>query len=458
MKNRLPSSFRDPSGFIFTDNNQLYRQINKSYFDDFNLLHSSGLYDILVDKGYLVSHEIIDENDDYIIIKPSEIPYISYPYEWCFTQYLDAALLTLDITLIALEYGMILKDASAYNIQFINFKPILIDTLSFTKYKNNSPWIAYGQFCRHFLAPLALMSHLDMRLNQLMKVFIDGIPLDIASNLLPFNTRFNIGLHLHIHAHAKQQRLYAASSNIKHKEIVLPKSSLMAIVNNLRSTAKKLQKDYKDTEWAKYYENMLNYSEQAFKTKGSILRAMLQKVKPASVCDLGANTGLFSAIASETADLVVAYDIDIEAVDKHYCSLNTIGKQGILPLVCDLANPSPSLGWNLSERMSLFERKYFDCVLALAIVHHICISGNVPLQMAAEFFSNLGKYLIIEFVPKSDSQVQILLATREDIFPSYSKIGFEEAFKEYYDIMEVQEITDSERIIYLMQRRKQALL
>lgn len=450
MKNRLTSSFRDPSGFMFIENEELFRHINKNCFDDFKLLHSSGLYQKLINENSLVSHAIINENENYIIIKPNIIPYISYPYEWCFSQYIDAALLTLNINITALEYGMILKDASAYNIQFLDGKPIFIDTLSFTKYKENTPWIAYGQFCRHFLSPLTLMSYFNMSLNQLMQIYIDGIPLDIASNLLPFSTKFNLGLHLHIHAHAKQQRTHASDANPKVKEVTLPKSSLIAILNNLRSITSKLRRKYKGTEWAQYYENMLNYSDHAFKTKGAILKEMLQKVNPKSVCDMGANTGLFSAIASESAELVVAYDIDNEAVDKHYSALKGAGKSNILPLVCDLANPSPSIGWNLAERMSIFERKNFDCVLALALIHHICITGNVPLKMAAEFFTRLGKYLIIEFVPKSDSQVQKLLATREDIFDSYTQSEFEKAFKEYYDIIEIKNIVDSKRTMYLL--------
>lgn len=453
MKNRIAASFRDPSGFVFIENGEFFRQINKSCFVDFNLLHSTGLYEKLSHNSLLISYEIVSENDEFKVIKPFRIPYISYPYEWSFNQYTDAAILTLDLTLIALEYGMILKDASAYNIQFDGTRPVFIDTLSFTKYKENTPWVAYGQFCRHFLAPLALMAYRDLRLNQLMRVHIDGIPLDIVSALLPYKTKFNLALSLHIHAHAKQQSVHATDMDGKAKNIFIPKRSLIAILNNLRTTIERLNKRKTDTEWVRYYENMLNYSDEAIEIKNTILRDMLRKINPRVVCDIGANTGRFSAVSAEIADLTIAYDKDMEVVDQHYCSLKAADKKGILPLVTDILNPSPAIGWELSERMSIFERGRFDCVMALAVIHHICISGNLPLEMVARFFTRLGEHLIIEFVPKSDSQVKKLLSTREDIFPYYTKEGFEQAFLRYYDIVEISHITGSERTMYLMQYR-----
>jgi len=205
------ASFRDPSGYVFRRGGYLYRQINTCYAREYDHLMSSGLYQRLVDKGWLVVHQEVDieplePSTCYRVIQPQEIRFISYPYEWCFSQLRDAALLTLAVQREALECGMTLKDASAYNIQFHHGKPILIDTLSFALYEEGAPWVAYRQFCQHFLAPLALMSRVDLRLGRLSTLYIDGIPLDLASRLLPFATRFDFGLLSHIHLHAKAQQ------------------------------------------------------------------------------------------------------------------------------------------------------------------------------------------------------------------------------------------------------------
>ena len=178
MENRkIKSSFRDPSGFLFVNEGNLYRQINKSYQNEFDKIMDSGLYDELVEKELLIPHEESSTESPqsekcYKIIKPKLIDFISYPYEWSFSQLKDAALITLKIQKIALEYGLTLKDCSAYNVQFFNGKPIFIDTLSFEIYQEGQFWKGYRQFCQHFLSPLALMSHKDIRLNQLLKIFL----------------------------------------------------------------------------------------------------------------------------------------------------------------------------------------------------------------------------------------------------------------------------------------------
>ncbi|WP_298002565.1 hypothetical protein [Anaerolinea sp.] len=205
------ASFRDPSGFVFRRGGRLYRQVNSIYAREYDHLMRSGLYQRLIDRGWLIPHQEVNEDPldpstCYRVIEPEAIPFISYPYEWCFSQLKDAALLTLAIQKEALQAGMILKDASAYNIQFHRGKPILMDTLSFALYEESAPWVAYRQFCQHFLAPLALMSRVDLRFGRLSTLYMDGIPLDFASRLLPFSTRFDFGLvsHLHLHAQAQQ--------------------------------------------------------------------------------------------------------------------------------------------------------------------------------------------------------------------------------------------------------------
>ena len=274
------ASFRDPSGNVLHYKNEIYRIINNNYKNEFEHFIKSGLYEKLISENLLVQYkensaiQIKSEFDNfYKIIKQEKIHFISYPYEWSFDMLKDAALTILQIQKICLEFGMSLKDASAYNIQFYNGKPILIDTTSFEMYQNG-PWKAYRQFCEHFLAPLALMSKKDVRLFQLLLSNIDGIPLDIAADIVPKSTFTNFGLAAHLHAHAKAQKHY---ENKKIKKQKLGKTQLLGIVENLKATIKNLKIKQK-TEWADYY-NDTNYSDVAEKEKRVIVKNFLQSLK-----------------------------------------------------------------------------------------------------------------------------------------------------------------------------------
>jgi len=458
---RLSSSFRDPSGFIFFRDGELYRQVNRVYREDYDCLMDSGLYSALVSDGLLVEHKEVDvapaEPDiAYKVVAPERIPFISYPYEWPFSALKAGALATLEIQQRALEHNMMLKDASAYNIQFVDAKPVFLDTLSFAKYNEGELWVAYRQFCQHFLAPLVLMVRKDVRLSQLLRVFIDGIPLDLASAMLPRRTYLSFGIGLHIHMHAKSQARHAddaasAKSRKTTRQRKMTRRGMLGLIDNLRSILNKLSWNPGGTEWAEYYDQT-NYTGESMKEKRRLVEKFLDKVQPRDVWDLGANTGVFSRIASEKGIPTVAFDIDPAAVEKNYLRCVSQRESHLLPLVLDLTNPSPALGWQNRERDSLFERGPADTVLALALVHHLAISNNVPMPMLADFFTKICRSLIIEFVPKSDSQVQRLLASREDVFPDYTETGFETAFKERFTVEDVRKIAGSERTLYLMKR------
>ena len=257
------ASFRDPSGFVFRSNGTLCRRINKSYAQDYELFMDSGLYAQLTAKGALVEHTELDEPgfddaDFYKTIQPREIGFISSPYEWSFSQHKDQ--------LSALEHGMTLKDASAYNIQFEHGRPVFIDTLSFEKYSEGAPWVAYRQFCQHFLAPLALMAKSDVSLLQLSRVFIDGVPLELASRLLPASSWLKWGLVGHVHLHAKAQRTYADTQTKKSTGNTVSRNALIGLVESLRSAVAGLEWKPRGTEWGDYYEKT-NYTSDAFYQK-----------------------------------------------------------------------------------------------------------------------------------------------------------------------------------------------
>lgn len=443
---------------MFTKDNEIYRQINLRHKTSYDLLMESRLYEDLTAKELLIPHEEISqaaeaESGSYKIIKPLKIPFISYPYEWSFSQLKDAALITIDVQMAAINRGMSLKDASAFNVQFIGAKPIFIDTLSFEPYLEGTAWVAYRQFCQHFLAPLALMAYRDVALGNLSLPFIDGVPLSLASKLLPKRTWASFSLATHIHLHARMQTRYADSGAERKpvKEARISKTALLGLLDNLRGIIQSLEWKPGGTEWADYY-NATNYSSTAMSEKEDLVERLCREVNPKMAWDLGANTGIFSRRAVASGAYTIACDIDPSAVEQNYRWCRSERLKQMLPLVIDLTNPSPAIGWGHQERYSLIERGPADLVLALALIHHLAISNHVPLPKLASFFASCGKNLIIEFVPKSDSQVQRLLSSRQDIFDNYTEREFERVFSEKFAIEARIPVPESQRILYRMRR------
>ena len=454
---RQPSSFRDPSGFLFLRQGKLFRQINHSYRDDYHHLMESGLYDVLISRNLLIQHQETEvrpwePESAECVIQPETVPFISYPYEWCFSQLRAAALLTLEIQNLAMDHGMSMKDSSAYNIQFIRGKPVLIDTLSFEMYQEGDPWTAYRQFCQHFLAPLALICYLDPRLQQLLKIHLDGIPLDLASQLLPWRTRLKVPLLVHLHLHASAQKRYAGQAvDLSPGSQKVSSTGVRGILSSLASLIEKLSWEPSGTSWADYASTH-QYSDSAYQHKKELVSTYLQDIQPDSVWDLGANTGEFSRLASKRGIQTTAFDIDPGAVELNYQKCLLDQDPNLLPLQVDLTNPSPGLGWENRERNSLVERGPADLVLALALIHHMALTHNLPLNKVAGFFSKLGPWLVIEFIPKYDPQAQRLLVSRRDIFENYSEQDFERVFSTYYRIVEKQKVEDTQRCLYLMKK------
>lgn len=451
----LASSFRDPSGFVFERDGVLYRQVNQVYAEDYELLTRSGLFAELVGAGLLVASESVGLDlasapGAVAVLRPERIPFVSYPYEWSFSQLQDAALLTLDVMAKALDRGMVLKDASAYNVQFRGGKPILIDTLSFETYREGEPWIAYRQFCQHFLAPLALMSKVDVRLSGLLRVHLDGIPLDLAARLLPGNTKLNPGLLTHLHLHAKALARPAGEAK---GAVRVPKTGLLGLIDNLRGVTLGLKWSPEGTEWADYY-GATNYTPESMGEKHRLVEAFLVEAAPVrKTCwDLGANDGEFSRLAAAQGYDTLAWDIDPAAVEKAYRRVRSEGETRLLPLLQDLTNPSPSLGWASRERDSLTERGPAGAVMALALIHHLAIGNNVPLPWVAEYFARLGEWAIVEFVPKDDSQVIRMLAARKDVFDGYDEAGFEAAVASRFQVVRKEAIPGTKRTLYLLRR------
>ena len=437
---------------MFLHEGVVYRQVNHTYKEHYDHFIASGLYDALVERGLLIPHVEASvesvSSEAYKVLRPERVPFISYPYEWCFSQWKDAALTTLEIQQTAFEFGMSLKDASAFNIQFVAGRPLLIDTLSLEKYREGTPWIAYRQYCEHFLAPLALMARRDIRLGQLFKNYVDGLPLDLASRLLPSSTWLRPALLIHIHLHAKSQRKYATKKRGR-TAAKISRRGYLGLLDSQKSATLAQNYKLKASDWTEYYSDN-NYTDKASDHKKALVRDFIQEVKPRTTWDLGANDGTFSRMAGDQGSLTISIDADLASVEANYQRCRRENRGNVLPLCVDLTNPTPALGWAGEERMTLLTRGKPDLVLALALIHHLAIGNNTPLERIAEFLAQVSRHLVIEFVPKEDSQLQRMLAFRDDVFDRYTQEDFEEVFGRFFSVLRREAIHESVRTLYLM--------
>lgn len=448
---RYPASYKDPSGFIFRDNEKIYRQVNKLYADHYNLLINSGLYDELTGKKYLLPHTEVKENllksnEWYITLLPEQISVISYPYEWCFEQLKDAALLTLKIVKISIEKGMILKDATPFNIEFYKGRAVFIDTLSFEKYDHTQPWVAYRQFCETFLFPLWLAHYYKTNFQNILSIYPEGISAFLTAKLLPLKSRLSFSVWLHVHL----QNKISKKNTSKKTNSNFSENKLLNLITHLENIITGLDNS-KISLWSKYYDDSI-ISTEYLSEKEKIINNFLSQLQGNNILDLGANEGFFSWLAAKKGFNVVATDNDEQCINNLYKKIKKENTSAILPLCIDITNPSPALGFANKERASWNDRIHADIVLALAFIHHLVIGKNIPIPMLAEYLSQLAPQLIIEFVPKEDVKTQQLLKNKKDIYPDYTIIQFENIFQIYFSIIKKEQIKGTNRFIYFMKR------
>jgi hypothetical protein len=442
-----PSSFRDPAGFIFTKNNSIYRQVNESGASDYEMLMQSGLYAELAKRKWLISHTevIVDKPGAYKVLKPENVPFLSYGYEWSFDMWRDAALLTLNICLFSLKHKLILKDATPFNIQFVSGSPIFIDTLSFERYDETRPWTAYRQFCECFLGPLLLAKYYGDQHLKLFQIYPGGMPVRYVADLLPAKSYFNALSLFNIHLQSRVAR----SPVTEKRSTTFSPAKLTNILNHLRSGIKTLVAPRTKTVWDDYYSTTIA-SADYLAEKEQAIRLILKQTKGHTAIDLGANDGHFSKIAVEHGYTVVATDIDTNSINRLYLERNP----AVLPLILDLTKPSPAVGWFHAERDAFFHRAKADLVLALALVHHLAIAENTPFRLIAEMLSSVtGKYLIIEFVDRKDVKAKALLNRKTIAYEEYTRENFESSIQEYFDMLSSQMLLNGDRRLYLFGRK-----
>ncbi len=449
-----PSSFRDPSGFIFTKDGELYRQVNKNFKDDFDLFISSGCYEKLVQKKWLIPHQHIQQNltgddDWYITLKPEPVPFISYPHEWSFDMLKDAALLTLAILRESIGHGLILKDATPYNIQWYKNSLIFIDSLSFEKYNEMMPWVAYRQFCECFLSPLLLMHYKKIPLQQLSLAWPEGIPLPLTKSLLPFRSKFSVHTYLHIHLHAGMSG--PGKTNSK-KSAPFSKQKMLNLVTSFETVIQKLKLPPQQSTWSAYYSEAAQRDDYLAAKKESIQQWISSNKNFKTAIDLGANDGEFSKLLAANNIDTIAVDFDPYCINNLYRFIKKEKQERLQPLIIDLSNPSAAIGVNNEERSSFIDRVKADLVVALALIHHLAIGKNIPFPKIVSMLAGMGKNVIIEFVPKTDEKIRLMLAGRKDIFSHYTGARFEEALGRYFRIKDKQEIAASGRVLYFLEK------
>jgi SAM-dependent methyltransferase len=450
-----PASFRDPAGLVFHREGIVYRQVHRAAAAAWGRLRASGFLDQLVADGLVlpvreVSLELRADDRAVAVLQPEPLEFVSYPYEWTFGQLKDAALLTLEIQARALRAGFTLRDASPFNVQFHRGRPVLIDHLSLGILDPARPWIAYRQFCEGFLAPLALMAYRDPRLVLLGRPLIDGVPLELASRLLPRRTLLRPGLVAHLHAHARSQARFGRLGG--GPSLRTDRLRLEALVDHLQRTVAALRWEPRRGPWVGYAAGA-PYPPEARAAKAAAVEEAVAHAEARRVWDLGANTGEFSRLAARRGAWVLALDADPAAVEVAYRSLRRDGETRILPLVVDLANPTPSLGWGSQERRGLLERANADLVLVLALVHHLVIGRNIPWDRVADLLARLARWALVEFVPPSDPMASRLLAGRDELATEYSEAAFLAAFAGPFSSVARWDLPGSSRRLYLFRRQ-----
>lgn len=447
------ASFRDPSGYMFYDGETLRRVIQPIYFLQYHALREKGVFKTLIKNKLLIPHEETSVSEENIIITPEKIPFITNPYEWGFEQYKQAALLTLKIQKYALSKGFILKDATAYNVTMHNGKPIFIDTLSFDFYEEGTPWRAYKQFITHFLGPLVLAKYHGTQVLDMMQSYIDGIPIKLISSMLPPKTKLNSVLYTNIHLLAKMESKHKEDYKAETKIATLSKKAQENIISSLYNYISKLSTK-ETSEWGNYYTKT-NYNEGAFKTKKDLIREWVAPLNANKLIDIGGNDGTFARTVQDIVKDVIVTDIDRNAVDYNFKQLQENKEDNMLPFVCDVLQPAPGIGFNNTERNSLIERlKAYapDVTMALALIHHITLSGNVPFEKSAAFFAKFSNHLIIEFPTREDSWVESLLVRKREFinhFDFYNVVEFEKGFTTYFNLVKKEEVAGTKRILYL---------
>lgn len=451
------SSFKDPDGFLYYENNEVYRQIvsgKQGFYKD--LLERPILKKLMEESKFVQTESIVEGGD--IVFKHERLELVTYPYDWSILQFIDAACFTLDFQIELLNDDLCLKDASPYNVLFKNNQAIFVDLTSIIENKKSKIWLALNQFLENFFYPIIINYEKDISHSDILKSNINGINAEKTERILGKTTshlKYFIELALPRSLNNKTQD---AQSKIK-QEAGINNNNQQIILSLLKAKLVKIRKNFKTKKmksaWASYTED-IHYGQSNYAQKQEVFISMLEKIQAKKVLDLGSNNGDFSFLAETTGREVISIDFDPVCISHIYEKAKEEGSK-VTAIQSDLSNPSASIGWRNLERKSLLERLESNykanLVLALALLHHLLVTSRIPLEEILKLLHSLtNEYLIIEFIKPEDEKFQQLLSTRENIYNDLSETHFEEQYSQDFTCVEKQQLTQS-RTLYLLKKK-----
>ncbi len=430
-------SFRDPAGQIYNYNDRIIRIVKNFGKERYEFIKESGIINDSINEGFLINTKDVTEEfesqkteKNCYFLEHEKLDYISYPYEWNFYQLKSAALHHLDFQIFLIDKDFVMIDSSAYNIQFINHKPIFIDILSLDKYKEGDYWIGHSQFLQQFLNPLLLRSVKGIQFNEWYKGNLDGIKTSELNDILSFKDKLSFNIFFSVVLLSKFEKKNKLNPKKALKKLQnkksLSKNSYKSMLVQLKNWINKLEPLKKKTEWDSY-SSINTYQKEEEQKKLKIVNEFSKKFKPKILADMGCNDGIYSFESLKAgAKKVIGFDIDINSIERAYKN-SVNNKLNFIPIYFNAMNQSSQIGWNESERLSFNNRSNFDAMIALAFEHHLTLANNIPLDDAISWLMKIAPVGLIEFVDKKDETVKKILSLKGDIFPDYNIENFEKS-------------------------------
>jgi hypothetical protein len=455
----VPGSFRDPDSRVFESGGEVFRALSARGLEDWNALRASAAFAELTDRGSVIETQEVGGDATATlpegwagVLRHAAVPFVSYPYEWTFGMLRDAALLQLDVLERCLAESLMVKDSSPYNVQWRGVAPVFIDIGSFERLREGEPWIAYRQFCMLFLYPLMFQAFRGIPFQPWLRGAIDGITPAQARAVMSMRDRLRRGVLTNVILHSRLEQRYAAIEGRAAKAQVrragFNTELILANVHRLRKLVARLDWEPATSAWTDYRHASSHLHADA-DDKAAFVATAAGRRHWRLVWDLGANDGAYARIAARSSDYVLAMDVDHPTVERLYRALREEGERRILPLVMDVCDPSPALGWRGRERGTLADRGRPDLTLCLALVHHVAITRNVPVREIVDWLASLGGTVLVEFPERTDPMVQRLLAGKRDgTHEDYERAHFESCLREAFVVERQQELPSGQRVLY----------
>ena len=449
-------SFRDPSSRVWREGELIRRGLDDVAAADFDLVEQAKFFTQALKAGQIVGTQRFegaspDGRSWNTVLEHDRVPVITYPHEWSFTMLQDAALLTLHLVRAAIDENITTKDATAYNVQFIGASPVFIDVPSFEKYRQGEAWWGYRQFCQMFLFPLMLTAYKDLPHQPWMRGAVDGITPEQARRILEGRRAGHKGFLSHVWLHAKADGRFkdgSADTVEEMKKAGYKKELYVATIDRLIKLVEGLEWERSDSTWGDYSQRG-HYQSKELLLKGDFVRRVAAQGTRIQVWDVGANDGMFSRIAAEHADVVLAMDADDLVVDRLYRELRSDGAKGIVPMVMNFADPTPGIGWNGTERPPLPDRSSPDLILALAVIHHLALTHNVPTSAILDLFVRLGSEVVLEVPTESDQMVKTLMRhKRAGTHDAFTLEAIEAQINDRFEVREREELPGGTRVLF----------